>query len=287
MIDPFEKAIGKSMSFPKLAGLIKGALLILGIGVILVVILLPNYSCIVEGTPIDTPSGSCKIEDLREGDPVWTRAPSGELQVGRVVAVHSAWSMAQHMIVLSDGRTLSATALHPVATETGWTPVGQLETGQSVWSRDGWTKIVALTNTGSLVRVFDLEVEPNSNFFANGVLVHNKSRPASHEASAISGLRNLVTSQITYAAKTGEGSYAKSLTELENAQLIDSVLGSGTKDGYTFTTSAGRDGSTFTTTATALRHDKDSRNFYSDETGVIRYTREDRPAWFKDMPLGQ
>ena len=276
------------MSFPKLAGFIKGALLILGIGVILVVILLPNYSCIVEGTPIDTPSGSCKIEDLREGDPVWTRAPSGELQVGRVVAVHRAWSMAQHMIVLSDGRTLSATALHPVATETGWTPVGQLETGQSVWSRDGWTKVAAVTHTGSLVRVFDLEVEPNPNFFANGVLVHNKGpRYPNNEASAISALRNIVTSQITYAAQTGGGSYATSLTELENAQLIDSVLGSGTKDGYTFTTSAGRDGSTFTTTGTALNHDDDSRNFYTDETGVIRYTKEDRPAWFRDTPLGQ
>jgi len=27
-------------------------------------------------------------------------------------------------------------------------------------------------------------------------------------------------------------------------------------------------------------------NFYSDESGVIRYTVEDRPAQFKDLPLG-
>ena len=265
-----------------------------GVGFLVLVLLLP--SCIVEGTPIDTPSGSCKIEDLRVGDEVWTRAPSGELQVGRVRAVHSAWSMAQRMIVLSDGRTLHATALHPVATETGWKLTGQLEAGESVWSRDGWRTIASVTHTGRLVRVFNLEVEPNPNFFANGVLVHNKVGPVwpwwedprnSLEASAISAVRNLVTSQITYSAKTGGGSYATSLTELENAQLIDSVLGSGTKDGYTFSTTAGSDGSTFMVNATPLSHGDDDRSFYSDETGVILYTREDRPAWFKDTPLGQ
>ena len=79
------------MSFPKLAVLIKRAFLILGIvvvGILALIRLAPPY-CIVEGTPIDTPSGSCKIEDLREGDPVWTRAPSGDLQVGRVRAIHT------------------------------------------------------------------------------------------------------------------------------------------------------------------------------------------------------
>ena len=287
------------MSFPKLAVLIKRAFLILGIVVvgILALILLASPHCIVEGTPIDTPSGSCMIEDLMEGDEVWTQAPSGELQVGRVRAIHTAWSMAQRMIVLSDGRTLNATAQHPVATESGWKPAGQLETGESVWSRDGWSKVASVTHTGGLVRVFNLEVEPNPNFFANGVFVHNKIGRVlpwakdprySPDASAISAVRNIVTSQITYSAKTGGGSYATSLTELENAQLIDSVLGSGTKDGYTFRTTAGSDGSTFMVNATPLnRAGTEPRSFYSDETGVIRYTIEDRPAWFRDPPLGQ
>jgi len=278
------------MSFPKLAVLIKGAFLILGIVVvgILALIFVVSNSCIVEGTPIDTPSGPCKIEDLREGDPVWTRAPSGELQVGRVKTVHTAWSMTQRMIVLSDGTTLNATAQHPVATENGWKPAGQLETDESVWSRDGWRKVVSVTHPGGLVRVFDLEVEPNPNFFANGVLVHNKSSRRANEATGISMLRNIVTSQRTYSATTGEGSYATSLTELGNANLIDSVLASGTKDGYTFSIHADSEGKTFGVTATPQIQDKISpHNLYSDETGVIRYTTENRPAWFKDPPLGQ
>ena len=278
------------MSFPKLAVLIKGAFLILGIvavGILALILLAPPY-CIVEGTPIDTPSGSCRIEDLREGDPVWTRAPSGELQVGRVKTVHITWSMAQSTIVLEDKRTLNATAQHPVATETGWKPAGQLEAGDSVWSRDGWRTVATVTHTGGLVRVFDLEVEPNPNFFANGVLVHNKGKIFAGEASGISAVRNIVTSQITYSATTGEGVYAPDLAALLAEGLIDSVLGSGTKDGYAFSTHADAAGNTFRVTATALIQDKTfSRNFYSDETGVIRYTRENRPAWFKDPPLGQ
>jgi len=278
------------MSFPKLAVLIKGAFLILGIVVvgILALILVVSNSCIVEGTPIDTPSGPCKIEDLREGDPVWTRAPSGELQVGRVKTVHTAWSMTQRMIVLSDGTTLNATAQHPVATENGWKPAGQLETDESVWSRDGWRKVVSVTHTGGLVRVFDLEVEPNSNFFANGVLVHNKGNPIASEASGISAVREIGVAQTTYSDTTGEGSYATSLTELGNANLIDSLLASGTKDGYAFSIHADSEGKTFGVTATRLGRDEShSRSFYSDETRVIRYTTDDRPAWFKDPPLGQ
>jgi hypothetical protein len=195
--------------------------------------------------------------------------------------------MAQSAIILEEKRTLNVTALHPVATENGWKPAGQLETGESVWSRDGWRKVASVTHTGGLVRVFDLEVEPNSNFFANGVLVHNKSS-GPNEASGISAVRNIVTSQITYSATTGEGSYATSLTELGNANLIDSVLASGTKDAYAFSIHADSEGKTFGVTATALSQFKTLlRNFYADETGVIHYTTEDRPAWFKDPPLGQ
>jgi hypothetical protein len=32
---------------------------------------------------------------------------------------------------------------------------------------------------------------------------------------------------------------------------------------------------------------QDGRSFYSDQTEVIRYTKEDRPATVDDKPLGQ
>ncbi len=108
------------------------------------------------------------------------------------------------------------------------------------------------------------------------------------EHSAITSVRNLVTSQSTYSDATAEGSYAPDLATLSNEGLIDSVLASGTQDGYTFSTSAGSDGRTFTVNARPVtRGERTNRSFYSDQIGVIRYTKEDRPATADDPPLGQ
>jgi len=107
-----------------------------------------------------------------------------------------------------------------------------------------------------------------------------------NEGSAISSIRNIVTSQITYSATVGRGGYAVNLGALASTNVIGSVLGSGTKDGYAFSTSG--DADTFTINATPMDYGSTgSRSFFSDETGVIRYTREDRPATARDKPLGQ
>jgi len=106
------------------------------------------------------------------------------------------------------------------------------------------------------------------------------------EASAIYSVRNLVTSQSTYSDTTGR--YAPDLATLSNEGLIDSALASGTMDGYTFSTSAGSDGRSFTVNARPVtRSELTNRSFYSDQTEVIRYTKEDRPATVDDKPLGQ
>ena len=116
------------------------------------------------------------------------------------------------------------------------------------------------------------------------LLASIKLPPADYEASAIASFRNIVTSQITYAATTGRG-YAVDLEALESAVLIDSFLGSGTKDGYVFGTSG--DGSTFRVSARPLDYGSTgTRSFFSDETGIIRYTTRDRPATVNDTPLG-
>jgi len=112
-----------------------------------------------------------------------------------------------------------------------------------------------------------------------------QSKAAANEASAISAMRNIVTSHITYSATVGAGSYAADLAALETAKLIDSVLGSGTKDGYTFASTGGANA--FTINADPLtRGSTGTRSFFSDESGVIRYDM-DSPADFNDDPLGQ
>ena len=61
------------------------------------------------------------------------------------------------------------------------------------------------------------------------------SRRAANEGSAQSSLRTIHSSQATYQATNGNGAYAAALADLQGANLIDSVLGGGTKSGYAFT----------------------------------------------------
>ncbi len=104
--------------------------------------------------------------------------------------------------------------------------------------------------------------------------------------SAIRSVRNLVNSQSTYSDTTGR--YAPDLEALSNEGLIDSVLASGTQGGYTFRMTVGSDSRSFTVNARPVtRSERTNRSFYSDQIGVIRYTKEDRPATADDPPLGQ
>ena len=111
-----------------------------------------------------------------------------------------------------------------------------------------------------------------------------QSKAAANEASAISAIRNIVTSHITYSATVGAGSYAANLGVLQSAKLIDMVLGSGTKDGYSFSSSGG---STFFTinAAPITPGSTGTRYFFSDESGVIRYSTG-APADSASNPLG-
>ena len=115
-----------------------------------------------------------------------------------------------------------------------------------------------------------------------------QSKADANEASAISSMRNLVSSQITYSATTGAGTYATSLGSLSTSKLIGSVLGSGTKDGYTFSASTGTGNTTFSLKARPQTYGSTgTRSFFADESGVIRYNTGDAEADSASPPLGK
>ncbi len=60
------------------------------------------------------------------------------------------------------------------------------------------------------------------------------SRRAANEGSAQSSIRNIFSGQMTYQMTTGSGAYAPDLVTLRNVNILDSVLGGGTKSGYNF-----------------------------------------------------
>ncbi len=106
-----------------------------------------------------------------------------------------------------------------------------------------------------------------------------------NEASAISSVKRIVNAQLDYSQGSGAG-YAITLVDLRSRGLIDSALESGVKDGYVF--GMGSFGNVFTVNATPLTYGSTgSRSFFYDESGVIRNTRESRPATAEDLPLGR
>ena len=111
-----------------------------------------------------------------------------------------------------------------------------------------------------------------------------KSKMAANESSAVGSLRTINTGEVTYAAGCPNVGYSASLAELNTGavcaaglNIIDSVLSSGTKSGYTFTYNSVADATglknTYTINAVpGVIGTTGQRGFYSDQTGVIRYT---------------
>jgi prepilin-type N-terminal cleavage/methylation domain-containing protein len=113
-----------------------------------------------------------------------------------------------------------------------------------------------------------------------------RSRIAANQASAVGSLRTLNTSEITYSSTfnvgftstmTYLGPPASAATAVNStaAGLIDSVLASGSKSGYTFTYSAGNPDSTgrintYAFIAVPITSSTGTNYYYTDQSGVIR-----------------
>jgi phage terminase large subunit-like protein len=111
-------------------------------------------ACLVAGTLVTTAGGQVPIERVRAGDMVWTRA--GWRQVRHAGMTCS--DAETFTVEIGDGRALTGTAEHPVwVLGRGWTPLGLLRRPRPADRQP----------------VYNLEVEGQPEFFANGLLVHN------------------------------------------------------------------------------------------------------------------
>ena len=114
-----------------------------------------------------------------------------------------------------------------------------------------------------------------------------RSKMAANEASAVGSVRTITTAQITYSTTYGTG-FAP-LANLGGAEpctasattacLIDNLLATGTKSGYTFTTptptavgTAAAPNVTFSISGVPVALGQSGqRSFCSDQSGVVRF----------------
>jgi type IV pilus assembly protein PilA len=117
---------------------------------------------------------------------------------------------------------------------------------------------------------------------------------AANEASSVGSLRTIYTAQTQFAQDRPRAGFATSLAQLgptPGAELIDSVLASGTKSGYIFaitSTTTDSDGriTKYAAIARPIHYNKGTtRSFLVDQSGTIHYTIENRAAATRDPAL--
>jgi len=153
-------------------------------------IIVHNYECFAAGTKVLLADGSSKnIENVKSGDIVVSYNLSTNKNenkvVGRLLSI-----LSDHIsyVTLSNGTILKVTNDHPIYTNKGWAaidvkltktkydlPVEELVIGSLVKTIDGNIEIISIETKDEATMTFTLkDVEDNANFYADGVLVHNR-----------------------------------------------------------------------------------------------------------------
>lgn len=132
-------------------------------------------------------------------------------------------------------------------------------------------------------------------------LAQQTATPPSEEnqAHAVGCMRTINTAEEAYAGTYNQG-YSPSLAALAEVEgkpptasaagLIDTSLGSGKKEGYIFEYHAGPKNAqgqikTYTVTARPMKWQKGAPSIFTDQTAVLRWTKENRAATVKDPAI--
>ena len=123
---------------------------------------------------------------------------------------------------------------------------------------------------------------------------HVTNGPPAAEASAVGALRTYNTALVTYAATYPEIGYPRSPEQLggtggtaDQAGLVDEALSTSPfeKNGYRFSYRP-ENNAAYTVVARPVNYaDGSKRSFFTDQSGVIRFTAEDRDPTADDPPL--
>ncbi len=130
--------------------------------------------CVREGTMIATPSGERAVESLRQGDEVWSIDARGDRVLGQITAVSKGRGF-QFLRLSAAGRSLDVTPTHLIFAHSTWVRASDLGEAHELRSLSGAMPIESISRLHESDTVYDLSVWPCENYFANGMLVHNKT----------------------------------------------------------------------------------------------------------------
>lgn len=127
--------------------------------------------CIAVGTFVETPRGPVPIESLQPGDQVVSLDLNSKRHLLSTVR-HAVRSRARSTIQIGD--SLRTTAEHPIWANGNWKRADEVEVGDTIMTESGASKIGSISRLTEAIDVIDLDVGEPHNYFAGGILVHNK-----------------------------------------------------------------------------------------------------------------
>ncbi|MFA5069863.1 MAG: polymorphic toxin-type HINT domain-containing protein [Patescibacteria group bacterium] len=121
------------------------------------------------------------IEEVKIGDLVYGYQ-DGRLMSARVVQTFKHSDVSRYyLLTLENSQRLKVTGIHPIFDGKEYIKVEDLAIGDTVYIRDNDVlepiKITNIRIIDQSIEVYNLEVDQTNNYFAEGVLVHNKTWP--------------------------------------------------------------------------------------------------------------
>lgn len=128
--------------------------------------------CFLPGTKVTTPSGEKTIENLKVGDKVISFNEKTKTNEPAKIEKTFEHKTSGYLIV---NNKLFVTQEHPFLINGEWKTIGQAKLGDNLQTIDGKTETISsIKQVTKQVTVYNIEVSPNNNYYAEGILAHNK-----------------------------------------------------------------------------------------------------------------
>ena len=142
--------------------------------------------CLLPGTSILMADGTNKfIEDIVTGDKVTSYDEDSQVKLEDIVKEVFMHEVQGYLIINDNIKT---TAEHPFFANGAWVKAGKLKQGDILLTQEEKEEtITSIEAVDEKIIVYNIEVNPYHNYFANGYLVHNKDLPAMHYQMELRG----------------------------------------------------------------------------------------------------
>jgi hypothetical protein len=122
-----------------------------------------------------TAAGLRRIDALDQGDDVYAFCDATNQIVERKIEKHVVHSAARiwEILILDADQPIGTTGCHLFLTRRGWKRTRQLRPGDFLHTGDGWAKIQSVQVTTRIEPVYNLIVDGDLTFIADGVVAHS------------------------------------------------------------------------------------------------------------------